>query len=165
MTEGMRSVAVVAAGLAFVAFLLFKLLALPARRGALNAGTRDRLADAKRRGGDHAATAEQRAAALREAAVLALNELRRPSLAASYARRAERLDPQNAESIGLLATALRRASRFVALERLLWRRLADDLPHSTSYFRALDELIALYAGPLKRPEIANALRGMRSQAR
>jgi hypothetical protein len=162
MTEGVRGIAVVCAGLAFVAFLLFKLLASPGRRSAGARAVRERIADAKRRGSDHAASAADRAAALREAAVLALEELELPSLAASYARRAERLDPQNAESVGLLATSLRRAARFVALERLLWRRLSEGEPPSTGYQRALDELIALYAGPLKRPEIAGALRRMRS---
>jgi hypothetical protein len=164
MSEGMRSAAVIVAVVAFVVFLVLRLLPLGsrARRGPGTNAARERIAAAKRRGSDHTSSPVERAAAMREAALLTLNELRHPSLAASYARRAEKLDPQNAESVGLLATSLRRASRFVALERLLWRHLAEGAPHGPSYARALDELIALYAGPLKRPEIASALRGMRS---
>jgi hypothetical protein len=160
----MRSAAVVIAGLAFVAFLVFRLLPSPSRgrRGGASKAVREQIAAAKRRGSDRTSSPADRAAAMREAALLTLNELHHPSLAASYARRAERLDPQNAESVGLLATSLRRAARFVALERLLWRHLAEGVPHGPSYARALEELIALYAGPLKRPEIASALRGMRA---
>jgi hypothetical protein len=152
--------ALVAAGVAFVLFLLFKLLRPTGGRGAAARAARERLVDARKRGADRSAGATARAAALREAALIALEELRSPNLASSYARRADRLDPTNAESVGLLATTLRRASRFVALERLLWRKLADGDRNAESYRRAFDELISLYEGPLERPEVGRALRGL-----
>ena len=74
----------------------------------------------------------------------------------------ERLDPADADAVGLLALSLRKASRFRALERFLWRRLADDAPGGAAYERAYSELLALYEGPLRRPEMASALRSMRA---
>ena len=162
MNDQARSVAVVVAGLAFVAFLLARLLVRPRARGSSGRQARARFAEARRRARDRTLSAAERAAALRDAAVAALDDLARPSLAASYARRAERLYPQNPDAVGLVATALRRASRFGALEKLLWRRLAETDPSSAGYGRALQELIELYAGPLRRPEIADALGRMRA---
>jgi hypothetical protein len=164
MNDQARSLALVIAGLAFVAFLLGKLL-LPLgsrRRPAYRQG-QARLAEARRRARDRGLSVAERATALREAAVAALEDLERPNLAASYARRAERLEPENADAVGLVASSLRRTSRFRALERMLWRRLSSTESSSGSYQRALHELIDLYAGPLKRPEVAEALRRM-SQA-
>jgi hypothetical protein len=161
MNDQNRSVALVIAGLAFVAFLLGKLLfplgfgARPADRRA-----RQRFSEARSRARDRSLSVPERARALREAAAAALEDLGRPNLAASYARRAERLDPANADAVGLVASTLRRASRFRALERMLWRRLASDEPSEASQQRVLHELIDLYVGPLKRPEIAAALRRM-----
>jgi hypothetical protein len=160
VNDSVRGFAVVAAGIAFVLFLLFKLLRPLAGRSAAVRAARERVAEARKRGADRSTSTAARAAALREAAVIALEELRSPNLASSYARRAERLDPTNVESVGLLATTLRRASRFVALERLLWRKLADSDRNAATYRRALDELIALYEGPLERPEVGRALRGL-----
>jgi hypothetical protein len=156
----MQGIAVVVAGAAFVLFLLFKLLRPQGGRGAAARAARERIAAAQRRGADRTATPALRAAALREAALIALEELRSPNLASSYARRAQRLDPGSAESLGLLANALRRASRYSALERLLWRRLADGDLQTDTYGRALDELIDLYEGPLKRPDVSRALRSL-----
>jgi hypothetical protein len=158
MSEQARSLALVLAGIAFVVFLLAKLL-LP--RGVSRSGRRAeqrRLMEAQGRARDHALPVADRAAALRDAAAIALDELRRPGLAASYARRAERLDPRDGEAVGLLASALRQAARFRALERLLWRRLGEGEPSDAGHERALRELISLYEGPLKRPEIATGLR-------
>ncbi len=157
MSEQVGHVVLLAAGALFVAFVFLKLLA-PVRGGAAQGreGKR-RIAEAMARARDRALTAAQRAAALREAAAIAL-EIGRPGLASSYAHRAERLDPHDAAAVGLLATALRRASRFRALERLLWRRIAGGDAGDEGGTRALQELIALYDGPLKRPEIAAGLR-------
>jgi hypothetical protein len=164
VSDSIRGFALVAAGAAFVLFLLFKLLRPLGGRSAAARAARERVADARKRGADRSTGAPARAAALREAALIALEELRSPNLASSYARRAERLDPNNAESVGLLATTLRRASRFVALECLLWRRLADGDRSGEPYRRALDELIALYEGPLERPEVGRALRALAQTA-
>lgn len=120
-----------------------------------------KLAEAKKRAreaGDPAA----RAGALRDAAHVALEDLGRPNLAATYARRAERADPTSAESVGLLALALRRAARYRALEQQLWRKLAEDGEPDAARERAFDELLALYEGPMSRPEQARALRRLRS---
>lgn len=164
MSDSVRGFALMAAGIAFVLFLLFKLLRPVGGRSAAARVARDRVVDARKRGADRSASAPVRAAALREAAEIALEELRSPNLASSYARRAERLDPTNADTVGLLAKTLRRASRFVALERLLWRKLADGDRNGETYRRALDELIALYEGPLERPEVGRALRGLAQPA-
>ena len=90
-------------------------------------------------------------------AVVALEELRSPALAATFALRAEAADPADVESIGVLAQAFRQANRYHALERLLWRHLAQDSDHKANV-RAFDELISLYEGPMKRPLQAQALK-------
>lgn len=156
MSERVSSLVLLVAGLLFALFVLSKIVPLRSRDGAARAA-RKRLAEIKARAADHTKSASERAAALREAATLALEELRRPGLAASLARRAERVEPGSAAGLGLLATALRRQSRYRALERLLWQRLTDGAPEALER-RALDELIRLYEGPLDRPEIAAALR-------
>ncbi|MDD9932739.1 MAG: hypothetical protein OXT09_04010 [Myxococcales bacterium] len=159
MTPGLG---LVIGGVLFVAFLLFKLSPFALPRDEHSQQARKDLAEAKRRSRDRSKSEPERATALREAAVAALEGLGRPSLAASYARRAEKLDPQDADAVGLLALSLRQASRFRALERFLWRRLADDTPGAPGYERAYRELLSLYEGPLRRPEMAVALRRMRS---
>jgi hypothetical protein len=159
-----RGLALVVVGLCFVAFLLFKLFRPSRAKSAEWHQAKRLVADAKRRARDRGADPAKRAAAWREAALSALEGLDRPSLAASYARRAERLAPDDSEAVGLLALSLRRASRFRALERFLWRRLAggpDD--ESAGYERAFNELLKLYEGPLRRPETADALRRMRGR--
>jgi hypothetical protein len=150
----------VAAGLLFSVFVVVKLLRPAVPRDERWRDARRRIADAKRRAGEQGASASVRAAALREAASAALEDLKRPGLAASYARRAERLDPSDAESVGIVALALRRAARYRALERFLWRRLAEgpQLVGPAAHARSLAELVALYEGPLGRPEIATVLR-------
>jgi hypothetical protein len=156
MSERVSSLALLIAGLLFALFVLSKILPLPSRDGAARAA-RKRLAEIKARAADHTKPASERAAALREAATLALEELRQPGLAASLARRAERVEPGSAEGLGLLATALRRQSRYRALERMLWQRLVAAPPAAIER-RALEELVRLYEGSLDRPEIAAALR-------
>jgi len=79
---------------------------------------------------------------------------------AALARRAERFDPENPESFRLLTNSLRRTSRYRALERMLWRKLTSATPDGVVCRASLDELVALYQGPLGRPEIAAGLRRM-----
>jgi len=164
MSDGTRSLLLVLAGMALVVFVLFKPRLTRRSRTPAAGAARKAIAAAKQRARDTTAGASTRAAALREAASLALNELDRPGLAASFARRAEKLDPQNTATFGLLASSLRSASRFRALERMLWRRLGSGELTDSEYQRALQELIALYHGPLKRMEIAVALERFRSPA-
>lgn len=142
---------------AVVVFVLF--LALKSRLGgdASTKAARESLARAKRNVRD-ATTPVARAAAWREAARVALDELERPGLAATFARRAEREDPIHDEALPLLARTMRSAQRHQALTKLLWRRLAEvplDSPHAD---RLMTELLALYEGPLRRPAQASVLR-------
>jgi hypothetical protein len=148
-------------GAGFAVFLLLKVLTALGRDGTFRE-TRRRVLEAKKRGSDRSLPASQRAAALREAANAALEGLGRPALAAALARRAERLDPSNPDVTSLLALALRRGARYSALERCLWRQLADSGDDTEAkYAKAFDELVALYEGPLQRPETARALRRFR----
>ncbi|MFI5306902.1 MAG: hypothetical protein ACHQ53_06110 [Polyangiales bacterium] len=164
MNEQARSIALVVAGLAFIAFLVLRLLVPLGGGNATRHGAGLRLADARRRARAPGTSPVARALALREAAAIALDELQRPGLAASYALRAERLDPEDAQAVGLLAIALRRATRYHALERLLWRRIAKSDAGAAGHVRALEELIGLYDGPLRRPEVAEGLRRMTTKA-
>lgn len=162
MDQPPHAIGLVVAGLLFVTFLLVKLLSplVPAGGAGRARAARREVAEAKRRSRDRNLPTSERAAALREAAVSALEGMGRPGLAASFARRAERLDPAAPGSIGLLATAMRRAARYRALERILWRRLASSKSNAIDE-QALSELLSLYDGPLQRPEIAEALRRLR----
>ncbi|MCS6798628.1 MAG: hypothetical protein NZ898_08860 [Myxococcota bacterium] len=103
---------------------------------------------------------EARAAAWLEAARLAM-QVRRPDLAASYALRARRAAPRSTEAIDALVRALRARRRYRALERLLWRALAeqDDAPVRT---HLLEALVSLYEGPLRDRHRARALRRLAS---
>ena len=152
----MRSV-LLGAGVLFALFLLLKLLRPVARRSPAQREAAERLAALRQQATDPARSPAERAAALRSAAGIALDELGRPGLAASYARRADRLDPEQADTVGLLALALRKQARFAALERLLWRKLGEASTPSVMQ-RVREELVGLYDGPLRRPEVAAALR-------
>jgi hypothetical protein len=144
--------------------LLFKLIRPSLLNRTNKLEVKRRIADAKRRARIRGAEPSESAAAWREAALAALEGLNRPSLAASYARRAERLDPDDEEAIGLHALALRRAARYRALERFLWRRIADHPDQTGAGYRCtFDELIRLYEGPLRRPEMARALLRLRNE--
>jgi hypothetical protein len=178
------SLALVLVGLLFAAFILLKLYRPAIARTPQRKQAKRRIAEAKKRARDKSLQPALRASAWREAATAALETMKHPSLAATYARRAERLDPNDAEAVGLLALSLRRAARYRALERFLWRRLAagdnpDAAPSAiegsnvaggdgrggeqgAGYDRAFSELLKLYEGPLRRPEIAEALRRLRS---
>ncbi|MCB9621723.1 MAG: hypothetical protein H6721_08825 [Sandaracinus sp.] len=101
-----------------------------------------------------------RARAWREAARIALDELERPGLAAAYARRAERDDPTHDEVIPLLSRTMRSARRHQALTKLLWRRLAEEPLDSPRADRLMQELVAIYEGPLRRPAQAQVLKAL-----
>lgn len=158
MQSDSTGIALVLTGVVFIAFILFKMFRPAVGGTAQRREVKRKIVEAKSRGRDKSADSKQRATAWREAALIALEDLRRPSLAASYARRAEKLDPGDADAIGILALSLRRAERFKALERFLWRRLAaSDEQHTAAYDRAFQELVRLYEKPLHRPEVAAAL--------
>jgi hypothetical protein len=149
--------ALLAAGVLFALFLLAKLLRPRARSSPAHREALERLNALKQRAREPERSVEDRAALLRSAAGIALDELDRAGLAASLARRADRLDPTQPDGVGLLALALRKQARFAALERMLWRKLADAQAPAVVQ-RAREELERLYEGPLKRPEVAAALR-------
>lgn len=160
MKTDSQSILLLIGGVGFALYLVLQLVAAPRRRRPGYAQARARVMAAKRRASDRGLAPAERAAALREGARAALEEgLRRPGLAAAFARRAERLDPGNPESAGLVSLALRRAARYSALERLLWGQIADAAdPQAADARRVIDELVGLYEGPLQRPETARALR-------
>lgn len=145
-----------------VLFVIFLAVKSRLSGGSETKEAREKLARAKRSARE-ATTPIARAEAWREAARVALEELERPSLAASFARRAERDDPTNDEALPLLARTMRSASRHQALTKRLWRRLAEqplDSPHAD---RLMMELVALYEGPLRRPAQAKVLRELWAQ--
>jgi hypothetical protein len=150
--------ALLIAVLLFVAFLALKSRIAVSRGTPEQADARRRIGEAKRRARE-TSDGKARAAAWREAAAIALDGLQRPSLAASYARRAERADPDDVGAVEILTVALRRASRYRALERFLWRRLAGA--PGASHDRAFESLCELYDGPLRRPVWTQALRSLR----
>lgn len=126
-------------------------------------------AEAKRRYRDlrAAARAEKnvkiKASLYVESARCALYELERPNLAASLARRAERLDPSSEEPLPLLVEAMMEAGRARALERQLLRRIDRLAADEPRYRAAFDALLRLYEGPLRLPEKANLLRRLQKK--
>jgi hypothetical protein len=165
MKTDAQSLLLLLGGAGFLAFLVLKMLVGLNERDGDTQAAKQRMLEAKRRGGDRSAGNAQRAAAFREAATAALEGLGRPRLAAAFARRAERLEPGNQEAVSLIALTLRRSARYSALERFLWQRLADfESSDGQAFSRAFDELIALYDGPLRRPETARVLRRFRGAA-
>lgn len=155
--------ALLAAALLFVLFIIAQAL-LPAlmRRGgarAASAGVEAALARAK----DASRPAEERAAAYREAAGLALDELRRPRLAVRLSQEADALAPAEPATIELVARAMTRARDLRGLERHLWSALdarTGAPAGDPAYDAALDALLALYEGPMKAPERARVLRAL-----
>jgi hypothetical protein len=145
----------------FLTYMLGKLKLSLASASPEAREAKRQIEDAKRRARQAGRTAKERADAWREAAMIALEQLERPNLAASYARRAERADPDDAAAVRVLSLTMREAGRLRALERLLWRRLAQ-VPQGAAFTRTFEELIALYAGPMKRPDRAVVLRRLRS---
>ena len=162
MPAGTAGVWLVLAVVLFVAFLLLKSRLTISGTSADRRAARLDMAAAKQRAHAAGDNASERAKAYRDAAAIALERLGRPGLSASFALRAERADPTDQEALAVLAEALRRASRFRALEKLLWRRLAAD--EGAAQQRALVELASLYEGPLRRPQRAQALRRLWAMA-
>lgn len=151
-----------AAVLLFVVFLLVKSRVPLLPRDPALAEARRRIGAAKRRARGAGSDGALRAQAWLEAAGIALDELEDAGLSASYAKRASRAAPDDARAIAAVIEALRNANRHRALERYLWRRLQG--PTGPAYDRAFEELLALYDGPLRRPERAAALRALRQRA-
>jgi hypothetical protein len=151
-----EAIAIAIAGALLVAWIVAK--AVMARgRGGVPVSVRAPLAEAKKQA-RAAKDPAARAHAWLEAARIVVRA-GRPSLAASYAVRAERADPSSVEAVEILEKCLLAARRYKALERFLWRRLREDA--SPARARALDALIALYAGPLKKRDRARALEKLR----
>lgn len=155
--------ALLAAALLFVLFIVAQALlpALMRRRGTREASAG--VDAAILRGNDAARPAAERTAALREAAALALDELRRPRLAIRLLTSAEAITPSEPATVELVVRAMTRARDLRGLERYLWSTL-DAHPGTRGYDTALDALLALYEGPLKAPERARVLRAMRAGA-
>lgn len=145
--------ALLAAALLFVLFMLGQALlpALVAR--APRRAAHARLSAAISRA-SAASSPLDRGQAMREAAIIALEELRRPRLAARYARWAHESAPGDPEVVRDMARALIAARRHRALERMLWQTLDA---HPSAHEAARDALIALYEGPLESPERARVL--------
>lgn len=107
------------------------------------------------RGSDGSHSEAERSTALVEAGRLAIDELRRPRLAARHAEWAHRLTPTSPAVIDLLLEALPKARRLRALERLLWQSADTEGPRGD---HARQALIRLYEGPMKLPARGRALR-------
>ncbi len=138
-------------------FLLFVIVKLrfPLFADPAMVDARKKMIDAKKRAREQSGA--ERARAWRQAADIALEDLGRPNLAASYARRAYRADPDDGESLAVVSRAMIRARRYGALEKLLWRRLAKDpTPERREHLFA--ELLRLYDGPMRRPSQAKVIR-------
>jgi hypothetical protein len=131
---------------------------LPVLRVPGGRAVRARLSAAVARGSDKSAPAKVRALAFVEAGREALT-LKRPGLAARYARYAHDLTPTEAEIVSFTIEAMTAAKRHVGLERLLWVTL-DRTDDDACFARALAALCALYEGPLRRPERARVLAGL-----
>lgn len=150
-----------AAVILFAAFLLLKSRFSFLPRDPSVGAARKRIRAAKKRARAAANDPDARVQAFLDAAAIAREDLGRPRLAASYALRASRADPDHVEAITLMAEAFREAKRFRAAEKFLWRRL--DGPTGPGYDAAFEQLVALYEGPMRRRERAQALKAMRSR--
>ncbi len=146
----------------FVVFLVWKLRLSVALRDPERRSAQRKLEAARQRieeaGNDRAARAE----ALRQAALVALEDVKRPNLAARLARRADRLAPESGASVDTIVRTMRATGRYPALERLLWQKLEAAAPGTERYERLFVALVELYEGPLHRPYQANALRRLRA---
>ncbi len=144
-----------------VAWVVFAGIAPMLRRRRDTAPARARMSRAIAEGSDARRSAEERARAFTAAAKTALEDLRRPRLAARYAEWAHRLAPSDPAIIGLTVTSLTASRRYHALERLLWTSLAaaGDGARTSPALRALE---TLYEKHLARPDRARALRQLAS---
>jgi hypothetical protein len=141
-----------------VAYVVFAGVAPLLRRRRESAPARARMSRAIAEGSDAARSSSERARAFRAAAKTALEDLRRPRLAARYAEWAHRLDPADPDVIALAVLALTASRRYHALERLLWASLAAASDARTS--PALAALETLYEKHLARADRAKALRAL-----
>ncbi len=143
----------------FLAFVALQVMWPPAGSRSERKAARTKLSSAVSRGTDEKRSAAERSTALVEAGRIALEELKRPRLAARHAEWAHRLTPTSRAVIDLLSDALPKARRLRALERMLWAS-ADAEGSTGDYARAA--LIRLYDGPMRLPTRARALRRWRS---
>ncbi len=153
--------ALLATVILFAAFLLLKSRISFLPRDPAVGDARKRIRAAKKRARKAAGDRDARVKALLDAAQIAREDLGRPRLAASYALRASRANPNHAGAITLMAETFREAKRYRAAEKFLWRRL--DGPTGVGYDAAFEQLLALYDGPMHRRERAQALRTMRKR--
>jgi hypothetical protein len=160
---------VAAVAIAFLVFLVvrsrvdFAKLGKPKPKPAPKptADSREKLVELKKRARTAPAKSD-RAAAWREAAELAANDLGRPELVSAYALRALRINQDDVAALELLVGAWTKSGKLGLLERQLWRRLKGE--RGPGYERAYDALLTLYEGPLNRREAADALRAMRANS-
>lgn len=124
------------------------------------AAVRRRLSEAVARGSDASRPTEERARAFVDAGRAALEGLGQPRLAARHATYAHALAPSDRDVVLFLVDAMRRAQRHVGLERALWVTL-DRTTDDAVFAIARSALVELYAGPLRRPERARVLGGLR----
>lgn len=146
----------------FVIFVIVK-SRIPLFRDPELVEARRRVRAAKAKAREAKGDPKARAAAYREAAEAAL-EVGRTGLAASYARRADKADPDAEGGVRLIARAMRAGERHRALEKLLWQRLDGVDLQGERARRLFDELLALYDGPLHRRAQAQVLRQMLQRA-
>jgi hypothetical protein len=151
-----------AAVVLFAAFLLLKSRVSLLPRDPAIAEARRRIREAKKGARKAAGDDAARVRALLDAARIARDDLESPRLAASYALRAARVDPDHVTAITLMAASFREAGRYRAAEKFLWRRL--DGPKGPGYDAAFEELLSLYDGPMHERERAQALRSMRARS-
>jgi hypothetical protein len=148
----------VLAGLTVVLVIVQAVLPL-IRRTPDAPAARARLSAAVARGSDKSAPAPDRARAFVEAGREAL-ALKRPGLAARYARYAHDLAPAEPPVVAFVIEAMTAAKRHVGLERALWVSL-DRAVDDVSFEAARAALCRVYDGPLRRPERARVLAGLR----
>ncbi len=141
-----------------VAYVVFAGVAPTWRHRRATAPARARMSRSIAEGSDGKRSTAERARAFTAASKTALEDLRRPRLAARYAEWAHRLAPADPEIIALTIASLTASRRYHALERLLWTSLAAvPDPRSSPALVALE---ALYEKHLARPDRARALRGL-----
>jgi hypothetical protein len=112
------------------------------------------------KGTDTSLSKIERARAFVRAGEEALQGLKKPSLAARYAKYAHDLAPADEAVTAFMIEAMRASKRWVHLERGLWQTLdaAREAKSEAAFAQAHAALIALYEGELKRPERARVLR-------
>lgn len=145
-----------------VAYVVYMGIAPTLRHRRATAGARTRMSKSIADGSDEKRSTQDRARAFTTAAKTALEDLRRPRLAARYAEWAHRLAPADDEIIALTVASLTASRRFHALERLLWASLAAASDARSS--PALTALETLYEKQLARPDRARALRALSAGA-